>query len=435
MLKDRSLKILIISSADPCIGPGTVGMDYYHALQQGGYDVDLMTKYPVDGYPEILNVCDRNAHKERSYVARAASYLRYRMNQLLHRQRPGYHFFYRREICPPVPVKDVLNKIIKPYDVVIVVFWQELLSFATIDAIYDKLKCQIQFHCVDYSAMSGGCHFTGSCQNYMTGCGCCPGIYSKRGNDFTRWNTQYRERVYSKVKPIVFGNSYMVDFYRKSYLLKDYDRVETGFPLVDNRKFYPHDAEKYRSQYQIPLEKRFLIFFGSQDLGDERKGFIYLLEALHLLYDSLTASERDEILLVIAGRNIDRIKDRLCFDYKYLGFVDSEELSAIYSMSNVYLSPSVNDAGPSMVNQSMSCGTPVVAFEMGTALDVIKDRETGYCAKLCDSEDFAKGIASILHLSNIEYLSLRKNCREVAEQLTSDEAFVRNFLRVYNKYK
>lgn len=435
MLKDSFLNILIISSANPSIGPGTVGMEYYHAFQKGGYDVDLMTKYPVDGHPEIMSVCDINANQKGHYVKRATNYLRYRINQVLHRQRSGYHFFYRRETCPPVPVEDVLNKIVKPYDVVIVVFWQELLSFATIDAIYDKLKCQIQFHCVDYSAMSGGCHFTGPCQNYMTGCGHCPGIYSNRGNDFTRWNVQYRESVYSKVKPIVFGNSYMVDFYRKSYLLKDYDRVETGFPLVDNLKFYPHDAEKYRCQYQISSEKRFLIFFGSQDLGDERKGFRYLLEALHLLYDRLTASERDEILLVIAGRNIDQIKDRLSFDYKYLGFVDSEELPGIYSMSNVYLSPSVNDAGPSMVNQSMSCGTPVVAFEMGTALDVIKDKGTGYCAKLRDPEDFANGIASILHLPRNEYFSLRKKCREIAEQLTSEEAYIRNFFRVYNKYK
>ena len=104
-------------------------------------------------------------------------------------------------------------------------------------------------------------------------------------------------------------------------------------------------------------------------------------------------------------------------------------------MSSVYLSPSVNDAGPSMVNQSMSCGTPVVTFEMGTALDVVKDRDTGYCAKLCDSEDFARGIAKIYHLPKQEYEALRKHCRDVALELTSQESHVRNFLRVYEKYR
>ena len=204
---------------------------------------------------------------------------------------------------------------------------------------------------------------------------------------------------------------------------------------MDNDYYKPLDMMAYRQQYQISTNKRFVVFFGCQNLNDERKGFHYLLDALHILHDRLTESEREEILLVIAGRNIDQIQDHLCFDYQYLGFVASSELPGIYSMSSVYLSPSVNDAGPSMVNQSMSCGTPVVAFEMGTALDVIKDRGTGYCARLRDAEDFAKGIESIFRLSASDYLSLRRRCREMAVQLTSDEAFLQTFDRIYKKYQ
>lgn len=132
-----------------------------------------------------------------------------------------------------------------------------MLSFKTIEAIYDKLHCQFYFRCVDYSPMSGGCHFVGDCQKYMTGCGACPAIYSEKENDFTRFNVEYRKRVYEKVKPIVTGNTYMMRFYDRSYLLKDYDRKMRCLPLVDNNMYSPRNKIFVRQKYKIPENKSF----------------------------------------------------------------------------------------------------------------------------------------------------------------------------------
>ena len=434
-------KVLVISSVDPYVGPGIVGLEHYNSLKEGGLEVDFLTKYPVEGHPEFISVFNQKPvykieklnEKIKSLSLRKVRNLLCH-NPLIH-QVPGHFFFYKKEIDPQVPVKLVVSKITKRYDVVYVMFWQGLLSFATIDALYDKLHCQFHFRCVDYSPMSGGCHFTGDCQRYQTGCGMCPGIRSDREDDFTHWNVEYRRKVYEKVKPIVYGNTYMNSFYHKSFLLKDYDRCEIILPLMDNNEFKPLDMALCRQKHNIPSDKEFLIFIASQDLNDERKGVFYLLQALKSLHNQLSEEEREKILLVLAGRNIEPLQDSLCFDYLYLGYVKQTVLPEIYSMSDVYLSPSVNDAGPSMVNQSMSCGTPIVAFEMGTALDVVKGRNTGYCAKLRDSEDFARGISAIFHLPKQEYEALRKNCRDVAEELTSQESHVRNFLRIYEKYK
>ncbi len=427
-------KVLVISSVDPSIGPAVVGLEHYNALKKGGLDVDFLTKYPVEGHPEFINVLDVKPRKTRlinrikNKFCKVLRILKY-LNQI-----PGYFFFYEKEITPPVPVNKVLKKISKPYDVVYVVFWQELLSFATIDALFDKLHCQFQFRCPDYSVMSGGCHFTGDCMRYQTGCGCCPAIYSNNKKDFTRWNVEYRKRIYQKVRPIVYGNTYMNGFYKKSYLLGNYDRLETVLPLVDNDKFIPLEPSEIRRKYAINPDKTFVLLFGSQSLSDERKGVSYLLKALKIFYERLTSEERKHVLLLLIGREIEPIKDKLCFDYLYLGYVKSDKLPEIYSMASVFLSPSVNDAGPSMVNQAMSCGTPIVAFEMGTALDVVKGHETGYCAKLRDYEDFAKGIEHVYSMSDSQYVSLRKHCRDVAFDNTSEKAFVSNFLRIYKKY-
>lgn len=440
-MENKLPRVLVISSVDPYVGPGIVGLEHYNSLKEGGLEVDFLTKYPVVGHPEFISVYNKNPKNRFDKLIETIKSLCFRKfwNKLSHNplthQVPGHFFFYKKEIDPQVPVRLVISKITKKYDVVYIMFWQGLLTFATIDAIYDKLHCQFQFRCVDYSPMSGGCHFTGDCQRYQTGCGMCPGIRSDSEDDFTHWNVEYRRKVYEKVKPIVYGNTYMNSFYSKSFLLKDYDRCEIVLPLMDNNEYKPLDMTLCRQKHNIPLDKEFLIFIASQNLNDERKGISYLLQALKIFYSFLSVEERNKVLLVLAGHNIEPIKDSLYFDYSYLGYVKQTELPEIYSMSNVYLSPSVNDAGPSMVNQSMSCGTPVVAFEMGTALDVVKGRNTGYCAKLRDSEDIARGISGIYHLPKHEYEALRKHCREVALELTSQESHVRNFLRVYEKYK
>lgn len=439
MRNEKLPTILVLTSVNPHKGPAVVAETAYQAFLHQGFDVDFMCPYPVDGHPEYLHIY--NGKKNKFGLLFHPIVLMTKMcNRILkqmgmRQQQSGYYFFYRKETNPPIPVKHVMNSIRKSYDVVFVVFWQGMLSFQTIEAIYDKFDSQFYFWCVDYSPMSGGCHFIGDCQKYVTGCGACPAIYSKNEKDFTHFNVEYRKQVYEKVKPIVMGNTYMMRFYDHSYLLKDYDRKMRCLPLVDNNMYSPRSKILARQKYKIPENKKFLIFFGSQSLSDERKGIRYLLEALSTLYDRLNNEERNNILLILAGRNIESIKDKLCFDYNYLGYVNPIDLPDIYSMSDVFLSPSVNDAGPTMVNQSMACGTPVVAFDMGTAIDVIKGHNTGYCAELRNAEDFAYGIEQIFKMSPKEYQAMCNDCRQLSLSLISEKAFCDNFLKYYYKYK
>lgn len=422
-------KILLISSASPLKGPGRVALDYYKAFKQEGYEIDFLTLYPVVGYPDIR------------YIYFKPSGIRNRLYRYLYfisgRKKvvPGFYFFYTREQIPPVPVRDVIKSAGHDYDMVLILFWQEMLSFATVKGLYKKFRCQIHFMGVDYSQMSGGCHFTGECKRYQYGCGFCPAIYSKRLKDFTFYNVRYREKVYKTIRPIVYGNSYMRNsFYSNSYLLRD-ARVEQSYDIYDMNEFYPVDKHLLRKKYEIKDEKEFIIFFGCQSLSETRKGMAYLLESLKLFWNSLNNVERCRVQIIVAGKDFSLIADKVFFDAKNFGYVDMAKMPDLYSLADVYLSPSINDAGPTMVNQSLCCGTPVVAFEMGTALESIKGQNTGYCAKLQDSKDFARGIEMIFRLSEEEREKSRKKCREYAMNHFSYYSRVNNILSIYKKYQ
>lgn len=440
MLKSKP-KILIISSADPTVGPGVLSANYYDAYKHQGYDVDLLTLKKCNSRPEFFYVYDdgfrirRSCERLKSLFSCIKDILWAVSHNCQWRPKPGYYFFYHKEDSPPIPVSKVLSKITKQYDVIHLLFWQGMLSFKTVREIYRKQKCFFIFNCVDYSPMSGGCHFTGDCERYKIGCGNCPAFNSKNPKDFTWFNVQYRKKVYDEVKPLITGNSYMFGFYDQSILLHGRKRI-IFHPLINLEVFHPMDKIQLYAQYGISSCKKFKMLFGCQSIDDERKGIRYLIEAINIFTAKLTESERSEVLVMAIGKNFGAFKQQLNdLDTRDFGFVSINELPFIYSLADVFLCPSVNDAGPMMVNQSLCCGTPVVGFEMGACLDAVKNQGTGYCAELRDSKGFALGIEKIYRQTQEERRTMQRRCVEFAKKTYSYEVAVKRMIDGYERHK
>ena len=420
-------RILYISSASPVRGPGVIGWGHVKNLRAAGYDVDMLTLFKEPSLPEVLYI------KKDSFTNRFLTRLKKRLFVRL----PGrpHYFFYKKESTPPVSVRKVLSQIIKDYDLVFIYFWQEMLSFKTVEAIYDKLNHPVIFFlCPDYSHMSGGCHFTCDCERYKTGCGKCPAIKSKKENDFTRWNVEYRKRFYEKVKPVVFGNSYMSLFYEQSYLLKN-ARIFVYPPTFNTAKYKPLNKKQVRNGFGIEREDAFVIAFGCQQLSDPRKGMAYLVKALAKLREKLTEEERNRVLLLVAGRDYEQIIESLQFESIGTGMLPVARLPEFYSAADIFVCPSVDDAGPSMVGQSISCGTPVVGFKMGAMLDVVLDKGTGYCAELMDSEGLANGILKYYQMNDEEYDAVTKHCRQFALENSCFDRRIEKWMELYEKFR
>lgn len=434
-MKNSKPSILLVTSVDPTFSSGVLAMDYYDAFRKRGFSINILTKYPVKGNNDILSVYESERLTISSFLRKAFR----RLRQMLFKDvypsgnSGGMGFFYKKETTPPVPVNKIIKAINKKYDFILILFWQEMLSYCTVEAIYDKLRVPVFFISVDYSPITGGCHFFGDCEKYKTGCGCCPAWNSNNPTDFTHFNVLYRQRVLDKVDPVILTNTYMNSFVKESFLFKDRKRALI-FPIIDENKFCIRDKREIRRRLGIPDEK-FVLYFACQSLSDPRKGISYLLEAFRLLESKLNHEEREALFVIMAGKNGEQIILEIPFSCKSMGFVSSQELPFIASAADLYLSPSIHDAGPMMINQSLSCGVPVVAFEMGVALDVLKNQGTGYCAKMKDASDFANGIESIFRMDKDIYQQMSKRCREVALQTTSCNVSVETIINIYNNYQ
>lgn len=415
-------KILFISSADPTVGPGTIAMDYFNAFRKHGYEVDFLTKYKVEHHPEIKYVFSK---EHISYNNRLFTFWR-KLNKV--DNKGLHHIFYRKENRPPVNIDKILNQIRDDYDYIVIFFWQGLLSYKSVEAIFNKMKSFVRviFRCADYSPMTGGCHFMVDCQRYKYGCGCCEMVRSNNPNDFTAQNMKERTRINSIIKPIVQVNSYMKIFFEDSPAMNSGAVISPSTMMLNLDMFKPLDRKILLTKYEVPLDN-FVIFFGCQTFAEKRKGMDYLMDSLHILFEQLDEANREKIFVITAGEINSDIISKVPFKSKHFGFVSPTMLPELYSMSSVYLSPSVNDAGPSMVNQSIACGTPVIAFEIGTALEVIKDTGAGECVPLKNTEAFALAIKKIMKLNKVDYLRMREISRETAIKFHSDKAFIDSF--------
>ena len=59
---------------------------------------------------------------------------------------------------------------------------------------------------------------------------------------------------------------------------------------------------------------------------------------------------------------------------------------------------------------------PVVAFEMGVALDIIRHKENGYIAKWRDVDDFAEGILYCM----TNYDKIQSELKQINDQLMEE---------------
>ena len=87
----------------------------------------------------------------------------------------------------------------------------------------------------------------------------------------------------------------------------------------------------------------------------------------------------------------------LGFKAHYLGILkDDLTLALAYSAADVFVAPSLQDNLPNTVLEATSCGTPCVAFDIGSMPDMIEHQYNNYLTHPFVVEDLAQGMAWIL---------------------------------------
>jgi len=165
--------------------------------------------------------------------------------------------------------------------------------------------------------------------------------------------------------------------------------------VIDARFFKSIDKKIARDIINLNTEE-YVLAFGAVSISSPYKGWTELQKALKTLSEDRTF-KRITILIFGSGYNKE-IEDGIPFKTVFMGFLKDEySTSLVYNAADIFVTPSLADNLPTTILESLSCGTPVVGFDIGGIPDMIRHKENGYLAKYKDSGDIANGIRYCLN--------------------------------------
>lgn len=319
--------------------------------------------------------------------------------------------------------KKILKKISVIPDIIIITWCDFFISPKVIYDLYHLTNAKIVISMVDPHILGGGCHFPCDCKQYETGCSKCPVLENPEP---AKRLFDEKVRYLSDIPMLVAGSPYDVLRGQKTIFLKN--AIFQKIVVVPNIPFLKTKKDA-RKRFDIP-EDNFVLFWGALFTTDKRKGFSFFIRALEKFRKKIGGRKVSVIVLVKdeidtnsydLGDNVTMIQP---------GFLDQEGLFSAFYASNVFVSTSIDDSGPMMVNYSIACGTPVISFPVGVAVDLVKHGETGYMAKFMDADDLSKGFELFYRMNQSHYEKYAENCISLMGELKkTNKPWYLNFLQ------
>ena len=211
------------------------------------------------------------------------------------------------------------------------------------------------------------------------------------------------------------------------------DRFESSKVARDYTKAYERllgggAAHAHLAKLLFATHSYYVIGFGAIG-GDaiERKGFSQLEQALSMLPSSLKAQTK----IIVFGKSAKQ-QEIAGIEAHFLGMLyDDATLNLAYNACNAFITPSLAENLSNAIMESLSCGTPVVAFDIGGNGDMLTHKYNGYLAKPNDSADLARGIKWVLGLDSDSYATLARNARASVTQRFAHHLIAEQYIQSY----
>ena len=367
------MKIAIFSKTDQTGGAAKASYRLYLGLKKLDCSLNYFVKNKILKDKKIIKLKTENyLHKQiektihKNYISQNRTSL----------TNTFYSFSYASSKLPNLENFDIIN-----------LHWTEyFLSLKNLLEIV-KLNKPIVLTLHDMKFFTGGCHYSNSCEEYKKDCLNCKQLKNDEKKLAHIILTTKRNIFKRQNITVISPSSWLAKEAKKSSLFKQTPIyvIPNG---IDSNKFKAINKKDAKKYFNIPSNS-IVLSSGVMDHGEQRKGFNYLLKILELLKKRKL---KKEIYFLLFGKNSE--KD---FPIKTIniGFIDNEEkLSYAYSASDIFLLPSIEDNLPNTMLESLSCQTPIVAFDTGGVKDVIDDS----CGRVIEQKNISSFEKEVFNL-------------------------------------
>jgi len=222
-----------------------------------------------------------------------------------------------------------------------------------------------------------------------------PVVITARGTDINLFPNYFISRKY-----IQWAASYASAIITVSEALKrklinlkvNGSKITTLVNGVDSKIFYP--VNKDEAQKKINTNIPYIFSVGNLVV---EKGHGHVIKALKNMPDlnyiiAGTGPLKGEL---VRYSKILGVQDRV----KFVGGVQQSDLKYYYSAAEALVHPSSREGLPNVVLESLACGTPVVATEVGGLPEIIADKSVGLLVNIRDVDDIHVAIKKVIEMN------------------------------------
>jgi len=194
---------------------------------------------------------------------------------------------------------------------------------------------------------------------------------------------------------------------------------------IDTTTFVKCDKTKARELLNLPQDKKIVLFLATAGKANTWKGWRYTEEVITHYQD------KDDVLFLNVGNFIEE-KTENNVEYR-LHVSDPKQLALYYSAADVLLFTSIAENFPLVILEAMSCGLPIVAFDVGGVAEVVEHTENGFIARYQNSQDLIEGVNWVLHLASDESVMISKHSAEKVRTEYDVKLMTDDYLELYKK--
>lgn len=205
------------------------------------------------------------------------------------------------------------------------------------------------------------------------------------------------------------------------------DRIRVISNGVDSDLFFPRNRTQCRTKHGIAPEK--LIILSAGNLA-EIKGHHRVIAAVDTLRD---AGIKAELLIAggpgRSGRYSEVLRKevaerKLQNQVRFLGEMPQERLAELMSAATVLCLASSREGCPNVVTESLACGTPVVATDVGAVRRLVPSEEFGFVVPLGKPEALYRALSEAVcrkwDRDSIAGWGARRTWRDVADEVATE---------------
>ncbi|MDZ4664856.1 MAG: glycosyltransferase [Bacteroidota bacterium] len=274
----------------------------------------------------------------------------------------------------------------------------------------------------DMNPFTGGCHHNDGCEKFENNCNYCYQLNGTRNEYLSYSILKYKYEALRDIASdqlnVVTPSIWLGNLSKKSAILKRFDHhVIRNMNAFDGSDI---NVNGLKQKHKID-EKETVFIFVAHHFDNPRKGISILMQALEALND------QNIKVIAIGEKNDSFLKHDKIIQFGYVK--DKTILKELYTLADAFILPSKAENFPNTIVESLLCGTPVIASNVGGISEQIT-AENGLLVNLMDVEDWKQKLTWFI--ANKQKFD-RSAIKQKAKQDYNNETIVEQHIKLYEQ--